>query len=219
MHQVFSKSNKGASTAARATSSSAARAQGQLWCGTAAQPWLSLLGKQPCEKAPCGKPCWECLHSAQELLPCTGADPDPNPDPTHSLHILTGRFSARHWPLWELTPATGTRPALLFGLGYQPCPAATHSSCCIPRGTDPSHLLTQGQRVTSNPGNSIFYAFTHKNTFRLSSPILKFRSAELNELQLKEQTGNSSFFLIIVQLELLHILFLYFSIFMPFKAI
>lgn len=66
-HQVFSKTNKGASTAARATSSLAAHAQGQLQCGTAAQPWLSLLGKQPC-----GKPCWECLHSAQELLPCTG---------------------------------------------------------------------------------------------------------------------------------------------------
>lgn len=35
------------SSTACATSSPAARAQGQLWCGTAAQPWLSLLGISP----------------------------------------------------------------------------------------------------------------------------------------------------------------------------
>lgn len=32
--------------------------------GTAAQPWLRLLGKQPCGKAPCGKPYRERLHFA-----------------------------------------------------------------------------------------------------------------------------------------------------------
>lgn len=121
-------------------------AQGQLWCGTAAWPWLGLLGKQPCGKVPRGKPCWESLLLAHPLLGippprsplhqllfisavplvsswamllCTGADPDPNNWPgVLSLNLLTVKLPASHCLACELTSTVVTRPALLLGLGY-----------------------------------------------------------------------------------------------------
>lgn len=190
-------------------------------CGVAQ---LHSLGSASWENSPVGKHhvgnlagSGECLHSAPELLPCTVSlihaalhwcwswpQSWPYPQPGHPHW----HFSARHRPLWELTPATGTRPSLLFGLGVpRGCslvPAARHSSCPLPRGTDPSHPLTQGQRVTDNPGNLIFCAFTPKKPSGFHY-LPSWNSEVPSSMNCSEKgrtlkTGISAFFLIIVPL-------------------
>lgn len=169
------------STDTCATSPLAAQAQGQLWLAQ-----LHSLGSGCWENSPVGKhhvgsltgsastlleSCFPSqlvpVLSAWATLPHTGANPDPNPDPNHSLNILTRHLSARRWPDWELTPATVTRPALLFGLGVpqgcSPAPAATHSSCCIPGAQIPlaPSPKAKGSQATQATG-------THESFFILS---------------------------------------------------
>lgn len=178
---------KGPSTAASATSSSAV-----VWhsCTAWAQPagraalWESTMWRA------FGAPP---LCSGAASLHC-------QPDPPALLLILTliltlptactsspGCFSARPCPLWELSPATGTRPALLSGLGYHGAAGLSLLPCTAPAPSPGAQTPLKGSQVPRQLDFLCFHTQKHLQAFmRRLSPILKFRSAEFNELHLKE---------------------------------